>query len=294
MRAPERADVRLGDAELAARQRAVDAFGHGAEKLCLGRPAGVEGRRRPELHARHLVPAKREVRPHVAEQRAFDANRRVVPAELAARAMLGRVPPVARERREVDAADVRDLVVDDDRLLVVTVHRPLAVVQRDADAGASSERVAHRPNVAARGLEERQRRARPCEDANLDALRELGEELAERLPILPQLEPRREVPPRDEHRRLGALQVLRDPRQRFGSVDEHLERAAAAGLRLAVGPARFAEGVERGVPPDSAQPPPVVRDYDGLDCIADDLVQPRERTCHRNAKVSRKSPARTR
>ena len=140
------------DPELAARQRVVDLLRHRADEL---RRASIRAPRaaaaRSSALARHLVPAQREVRPDVGDERPFDAQRRVVPAELAARGMLGRVPAVAGERRQVDPADVRDPVVDDDRLLVVTVHRPLAVVERHADprARASASRIARTSRATA-------------------------------------------------------------------------------------------------------------------------------------------------
>ena len=71
--------------------------------------------------------------------------------------MLARVEPVAAERREIEAADVRDVVVDDDELLVVAVHRPLLGVECDLNTRAANELVTDRANLGAVRMEERQR-----------------------------------------------------------------------------------------------------------------------------------------
>ena len=57
----------------------------------------------------------------VGDDRAAQARAGVVPAEAPARGMRARVPAVAAEVGEVDAADEGDLVVDDHELLVVAV-----------------------------------------------------------------------------------------------------------------------------------------------------------------------------
>ena len=56
--------------------------------------------------------------------------------------MPGAVEAVAGEVGEVDAADERELVVDDHELLVVAVQRALVRVERARDGGASAKRVA--------------------------------------------------------------------------------------------------------------------------------------------------------
>ena len=50
--------------------------------------------------------------------------------------MLAQVVPVAGLVREVDPADEGDPVVDDDRLLVVAVNRPLARIELALDPRA--------------------------------------------------------------------------------------------------------------------------------------------------------------
>jgi hypothetical protein len=78
---------------------------------------------------------------------------RVVPAEAAAARVLARIEPVARQVGQVDPADERDLVVDDDELLVMAVERPLLRVERHRDARAIYELVPCPTNLPAGGVE---------------------------------------------------------------------------------------------------------------------------------------------
>ena len=98
---------------------------------------------------------------------------------LRARRMLGRVEAVAGLGGEIDAADERDPVVDHDRLLVMAVHRPLLRVELALDPRVARQLVAHRAHLAARRPEQRQRRARPDEHADVDPLGQLGEQVAQ-------------------------------------------------------------------------------------------------------------------
>jgi len=54
-------------------------------------------------------------------------------------------------RGQVNAADERDAAVDDDRLLVVAVHRSFACVQRALDAATGGQLIADLTNVAPPG-----------------------------------------------------------------------------------------------------------------------------------------------
>ena len=217
-----------------------------------------------------------------------------MPAEGAARGVVAVIEAVAPERRQIDAADPRDAVVDDDRLLVVAVHRPLACVERRPDARSAGERVAQLPNVAARGLEQRQRRTSPREHADVDALSEVPQQLAQRRAVRAQPEGRREVPAGDQHGRLRALEIVRDPRQRLGPVDDHLELIALPRLRLAVGPEPGIWTIERMLPPETPQAAPVVAGYRALDAVAERNVEPFERVRHRTPSVSTHRAARVR
>ena len=176
------------------------------------------------------MPARVEVARDVADDRAFEPHRRVVPAEPVAGRVIVRVEPVSRQRSQVDPADERGLVVDDDQLLVVAVERPLPRVERHRDARAAGELVARLPHLSAVRVEERQRRACPGEDAHVDSLRRLGQELAQRRPFRPRAGTRRRsASRRDErasvpsgsHPRCAAA-----PRPRRGTARRDSRRAA--------------------------------------------------------------------
>ena len=89
-----------------------------------------------------LAPAQDEVPRHVGDGRSSDDGRDVVPAEAPARGMTRPVEPVAGEIGEIDAAHERQLVVDDDELLVMAMQRPLVRVERAHDLIALAERLA--------------------------------------------------------------------------------------------------------------------------------------------------------
>jgi hypothetical protein len=115
---------------------------------------------------------------------------------------------------------------------VVAVHRALAVVERALDPRPGHELLAHLPHLAARRVEERQRRAGPDEHANGDPLGKLGQQLPQD-DVVPEPEARREEPAREVDVRFGATELVGDPWQRLLAVDQHLEPAALARRRIA-------------------------------------------------------------
>jgi len=70
------------------------------------------------------------------------------------------------------------------------------------------------------------------------------------------------------------------PRQRFGNVDEDLERISRARLRLSGGPAARG-GIERREPVDPLKPPPMVR----ADGVADRRSQLTVSAVHERARI---------
>jgi len=50
-----------------------------------------------------------------------------------------RVEAIAAERCEIDPSDKRDVVIDDDQLLVMAMKRPLVVIEGTRDARARDE-----------------------------------------------------------------------------------------------------------------------------------------------------------
>ena len=168
----------------------------------------------------------------------------VVPAQAAAHLMVAAVEAVAAERGDVDAADERDLVVDDHELLVVAVHRALVGVERAVHARSAHEPLARIAHGRAVGREQRQRRAAPQQHPDVDSLGQIAEQIAQ--PSGPgvarQAELGRDVPAGDVHVRAGAVERLGDARQRLRAVDQHLQRVAFARRRIAGSPQRFALG----------------------------------------------------
>ena len=133
LRSPERAQVGLENAEIAARDRPVDALRHRPDDLHVELARRVGARDRRELLAGHLMPAHAEVLGDVGDRRALDPSADVVPADSRPRNVLARVVAVARLRRQIDSADESNAVVDHDRLLVVTVKRPFLRVEPAVD-----------------------------------------------------------------------------------------------------------------------------------------------------------------
>ncbi len=230
-----------------------------------------------QLATGDLVPPHREVAGDVADHCAGHRDGRVVPADVATRRMRGGVEAVAGLVRQVDAADEGDRVVDDDRLLVVAVHRPLARVERALDPRPDREAVAHLPHLCPGGPEHRQRGARPGEHADLDPLGGLGEQIAQEncLPAVLERELGREVPAGHVHVRARLADRVRHPRQRLGAVDENLERATRPGPGAPRGPSARGR-VERPQPADSPETPPVMRLHAPADDVADPAIRPVE------------------
>jgi hypothetical protein len=168
------------------------------------------------------------------------------------------VEPIPAVRGEVDPADEGDAAVDHGELLMVTVERSLLRVERDPDAGIPLQRVPHLPRLASVWMEQRERRAAPSQQPDVDAtLGRGGEEVAQSLcSIAAKAVIRREVPAGEPDRRLRGLDFARDLPQGFGTVDEHLE-AVAGPRRGARGPAS-GRGVERSGVSDSVEPPAMV------------------------------------
>ena len=221
------------------------------------------------------MPASVEVPRDVGDDRTLEPQRGVVPAEPFAARVVVRVQPVAGQGGQVDPAHERRLVVDDDELLVVAVERALSRVERHRDARAAGELLARLPHLAAIRVEERQRRARPGENAHVDSLRRLGEQLSQRRPFFLEPEGRVEVPAGEVDVRACRADRVRDPRQRLGPVQERLDAAARARrARRRAGPAAVGRRVDRLTAAVAPQPPRVVGADEPLDRLADEIVQP--------------------
>jgi hypothetical protein len=209
---------------------------------------------------------------HVCDDRAFQAHAGVVPPEPAARRVVAVIEPVPRERREVDAANERDAVVDDDELLVMAVHRSFSRVELHLDPRALRELVAHRPHLATVGVEERQRGSGPGEHADVTAPGHVCEQVLQRRPAVAHAEVGREEPPCNVDMRLRGRDGLDHPRQRLGSVDEELGPRARTRRERAAGRPATWTGVERVVTA-TREPPAMVRADGALDARAERRVK---------------------
>ena len=109
-------------------------------------------------------PPKSEVFGDVLYHRAFKANRNIVPPVAAASWMINPIPTIALEAGQVDAADEGDPVIDDDRLLVMAMHRAFARVKGTFDATPGLELIADLADIASPGTEHRHWSAGPDQD----------------------------------------------------------------------------------------------------------------------------------
>ena len=173
---------------------------------------------------------------------------------------------------------------------MVTVHRPLLRIERDLDARPVHQPVAHLAYLAAVGMEERERRARPGEHADRDPLRRLSQQPGERRAVLTEPHPRSEVPARDVHVRARGLDVGRDARKRRDAVHEKLDGIACAHReRRRLGPAERRR-VEHLLVADSCEAAPVVGAHRSLDAVTDRIVYAVERVQTASARPSGAAP----
>ena len=206
-----------------------------------------------------FVPPHAEVLGNVGDGGSFEERAGVVPADARACHVVAGVVTIAGFGGEIDAADERHPIVDHDRLLVMTVHRPLAPIETALNLRAVDQTVAHRPHRTARGTEQRQRSTRPDEDANLHAFGKLSEQISKHLGRMPTHERkvRREIPARQMNMRPGLLELRSDPEKGFRSVDQNLHTVPFTGWRIASRPAA-GRSIESELPLNPSQPPPVV------------------------------------
>ena len=183
----------------------------------------------------------------------------------------GRVEPVATEEAEVDPPDESEVAVHDHELLVVAVHRPLAVVEGVDDLRPARELLPCLAYLAPRGVEERKRRAGPGEDPHLDPRGRLGQELAQGRPALAHPQLGREVPAREPDTGARGRDGLRNRLQRFRAVHEHVDRVPFPRGRVACSPAAR-RSVEYVQPAEPCQPPPVVGQDQAVEPVAERLV----------------------
>jgi hypothetical protein len=184
--------------------------------------------------------------------------------------MIAAVKSIAAERCQVDTPNKRDLVVHDDELLVVAMHRALVEIKRALHARAADELLAHLAHGRTSRREDRQWRSPPQQHPDLDSLGQITEQIAQssRLIVARQPEIRGDVPPGDMDMRASAPQRRGDARQRLPTVNQHVKRAPRARRRIAGSPQRWAvRGVELIDPANPPQPAAMMRTDCGLDAL---------------------------
>ena len=156
--------------------------------------------------------------------------------------MITGVETVPAERGQIDAPDKRDLTIHDHQLLVMTMHRPLMRIKSALHPGAADQLLAHAAHRRASRRERPRRRSRPQHHPDLDALRQLTEQIAQpsRPIVACQPELRRDVPPGDMHMRASASQRLSDPWQRLPAIHQHLKRSPRSRRGIGRSPQRSA------------------------------------------------------
>ena len=138
------------------------------------------------------------------------------------------------------------------------------VIEDTDDPGLLHQGIAHLSGLFSVWVKERKRRSRPAQHSNIDALSNIGQQLAQPLATLAQLELRREEPAGEMHVRLRLLDLVGDPRQRCRAVDQDLEPIPVPRRRIGVGEPSCGR-VKSPKPSDPSEPPPMMRDDDLLD-----------------------------
>ena len=211
----------------------------------------------------------------VGDRGPLESGADVVPAEPAPGIVCAGVEAIAAVVGQVDPADERDPAVDHDRLLVMAVERVLPRVGLAPDPRFADEVLDIRPDLRAGGVKGGNRRARPDEHPDVDALGQLRRAALRGRPV---------SAPRTSSK-CGATcqpvmwtncwalaQRLRDLRQRLRAVDQHLQLAALARRRIARSPQPVVVRLERRVPAEPPEPAAVLGLDRRLDAVADQRV----------------------
>ena len=202
---------------------------------------------------------------------AFEARARIVPAHARARRMPIGVEAITRLRGEIDPADERHAVIDDNRLFVMAVHRPFVRIKCALDLRPSTQLLPNPPHVAPRGTEERKGSAGPDQHADIEALGQFREQIPKDYVLAVALERkvRSKVPPRQMNVRAGSSEFFRDRRKGLLTVDENVNRIPWPHWWVTGGPTSN-WGLERSLPSD----PPQTTSMMTTDLAADLIAEP--------------------
>ena len=182
-----------------------------------------------------------------------------MPAERASRWVALRIPSIAVEAGQVNATDERDPAIDNDRLLVVAVHRPLVRIQGTLDSSPGHEVSPNLAQITSPGPEHGDRRTRPDQHPNRDAGGDFGQQLLQDgWALTPSHgELGREMPTGEVHRGSRSCDGKCHRLQRVRAVDHDIEGIAVARRRIATGPDARAR-IDRRAPAHTPKPSTVV------------------------------------
>lgn len=217
------------------------------------------------------MPAHPEVLGNISDRGAFESRAGIVPAHARTRRMPIGVEAITRLRGEVDPADERHAVIDDDRLLVMAMHRPLFRIERALDLGGCGQLLSNPPHLTSGGTEERKGSTGPDQHPDLDAFGQFREEIPKDyvLAVALECEIRRKVPARQMNVRARSSELLRDRRQGLLAVDENVNRIPRPHRRVAGSPTS-GWWLERSLPSDPSQATSMVT----ADLAADLIAEP--------------------
>jgi hypothetical protein len=201
----------------------------------------------------------------------FEARARIVPAYARARRMPIGVEAITRLRGEIDPADERHAVIDDNRFFVMAVHRPFVRIKCALDLRPSTQLLPNPPHLAPGGTEERKGSAGPDQHADIEALGQFREQIPKDYVLAVALERkiRSKVPPRQMNVRARSSEFFRDRRKGLLTVDENLNRIPWPHWWVTGGPTSN-WGVERSLPSD----PPQTTSMVTTDLAADLIAEP--------------------
>jgi hypothetical protein len=184
------------------------------------------------------------------------------------------VEAITRLRGEIDSADERHAVIDDNRFFVMAVHRPFVRIKCALDLRPSTQLLPNPPHLASGGTEERKGSAGPGQHADIEALGQFREEIPKDhvLAVALEREIRRKVPPSQMNVRARSSEFFRDRWKGLLTVDENVNRIPRPHWRVAGSPTSN-WGVERSLPSD----PPQTTSMVTTDLVADLIAEPRLR-----------------
>jgi hypothetical protein len=205
---------------------------------------------------------------------AFEARTRIVPAHSCARRMPIGVEAITRLRGEIDPADERHAVIDDNRFFVMAMHRPFVRIKCALDLRPSTQLLPNPAHVAPGGTEERKGSAGPDQHTDIEALGQFREEIPKDYLLAVALERkvRRKVPPRQMNVRARSSEFFRNRWKGLLTVDENVNRIPWPHWWVTGSPTSN-WGVERSLPSD----PPQTTSMVTTDVAADLIAEPRLR-----------------